>query len=146
MDDNTTPIVDGEVINTDATVLLSLDEMIKTSHKSLGRMQEEQKKLREMLADGLNSDASYQDLDGKVKEATKARTQVKQQIMQRPGVSEMATKLKDFNTEIKEKKTALSDYVLEYQRLAHVNQIEVEDGEILEIIQSARLVKKFVKK
>lgn len=148
-------IVDAEIVDDaqspnasdsdQSTVLLSLDEMIKTTFATLDRLNEEQKKIREMLADGLNNDANFKQASDKAKAAAKEKTQIKQQIMNRPGVIEFANKLKDINADIKEKRASLSDYVLEYQRLAGVNQIEVADGEVLEIIQSARLVKKFSK-
>jgi seryl-tRNA synthetase len=147
-------IVDADIVSENtssqtkddqATILLSLDEMIKTYVASLDRLSEEQKKLREMVADGLHNDAQYREVDSKAKEATKARNAIRQQIMGRSGVIEIANKLKNITIEIKEKKASLSDYVLEYQRMAGVNEVEVGNGEILEIVQVAKLVKKFRK-
>lgn len=163
MDDinkNSTPIaedetvVDGEVIPTTAdvenaevvdqsNVLTSIEDLIKAYVVSLDRMRDEKKKMQEMLADGFNNDPLYKDADDKVKAATKIKSAAKQQIMNKPGVIELANKLKGINSEIKEKQLAVSDYLLEYQRLANgVNQIEIENGEILEIINSAKLVRK----
>ena len=54
----------------------------------------------------------------------------------------LAQKIKDFNTDLKEKKTALSDYLLEYQRMSGATEIEGHDGQIREIINNAKLIKR----
>lgn len=151
-------IIDAEVINEEnasvsqptaasesdqATVLLSLEEMIKTHIASLDRIQEERKKLKAMLADGFNNDVAFKEASDKVKEANKSKSAARQQIMNRPGMLELANKVKDLNLEHKEKEMALSDYLLEYQRMASgINEIEGYDGEVREIVQVAKLVKK----
>jgi hypothetical protein len=43
--------------------------------------------------------------------------------------------------EIKELKGALSNYLQQYQKIADTDQIESEDGEVRQIVYSARLVK-----
>src|SRR5690348_268422 len=73
-----------------STVLTSLDELIKSHIASLDRLAEEQKKMREMLADGFNNDASFKEASDKAKEATKAKSAARQQIINRPGVIEIA--------------------------------------------------------
>jgi methylthioribose-1-phosphate isomerase len=166
MDDTQTPpaeseVIDGEIVSDDASavvdqqvtsipadgdqaqVLLSLEEMIKSHIASLDRIFEERKKLKDMLADGFANDANFKQVSDKVKEVNKEKSAVRQQIMNRPGMLELANKVKDFNVEMKEKEMALSDYLLEYQRMAQgVNEIEGYDGEVREIIQVAKLVKK----
>lgn len=128
-----------------STVLTSLDELIKTHIASIDRLSEEKKKLGEMLADGFNNDASFKEASDKAKEAAKVKSQVKQQILNRPGVIEVANKLKNVTAEIKERQMSLSDYLLEYQRMTGVNQIEGQDGEVREIVHVAKLVKKATK-
>lgn len=145
------PVVEGEIVATQAstsidedrsTVLTSLDELIKTHIASLDRLTEEKKKLAEMLSDGFNNDAGFKEASTKAKEAAKVKSQIKMQIMNRTGVIEVVNKLKNVNSEIKERQMSLSDYLLEYQRMTGVNQIEGTDGEIREIIHVAKLVKK----
>ncbi len=136
------PQADSQSAEDQSTVLTSLDELIKTHIASIDRLSEEKKKLAEMLADGFNNDASFKQVSDKAKEAAKAKSQVKQQIMNRPGVIEVANKLKSISSEVKEKQMALSDYLLEYQRMTGVNQIEGSDGEVREIVHVAKLVKK----
>ena len=56
---------------------------------------------------------------------------------------ETANKAKSINADLKEKKQSLSDYLLEYQRMAiDVNEIEGYDGEVREIVHLAKVVKK----
>ena len=158
MVDNTDePVVEGEVVDSDqktdnsdlqsevsdqSTVLLSLDEMIKATFASIDRLTEESGKLRDMVNDGFAADANYKIADDEVKKATKARQSVKKEIMNRKGIIEMVNKLKDANMELKDKKASLSDYLLEYQRLSGANQLEMPNGEILEIVQVAKVVRK----
>jgi len=148
-----TPVVDGEIIESAApgatqsttdqsTVLLSLEELIKSHITSLDRLQEEKRKYAELIADGFNNDAAFKQVSDKVKEVNKEKSAVRQVIMNRPGVIEIANKLKDIKSELKEKQSSLSDYLLEYQRMAGVNEIEMSDGEVREIIQIAKLIKK----
>lgn len=149
------PIIEGEIVSQAAssqnssednsTIITSLDELIKSHILNIDKMHEEQKKLRDMLADGLNNDATFQEVQNKVKEVSKEKAQARSQIMDRPGIIEVANKLKSLNAEIKEKQTSLSDYLLEYQRLTGANQIEGSDGDIREIIHIAKLVKKALK-
>src|SRR5579864_5575527 len=105
-------IEEGEIISTEssaqtaddqATVLTSLDELIKSHIASLDRLQVEKKKLQEMVADGLNNDVNFKGLSDKAKEAAKAKSQARQQIMNRPGIIEFVNKLKNITSEIKEK-------------------------------------------
>jgi len=138
VEDKTSETADSD----QSTILTSLDELIKTHIASLDRLSEEKKKLSEMLADGFNNDANFKQASDKAKEAAKAKSQVKQQIMNRPGVIEIAHKLKSVSSEIKEKQMSLSDYLLEYQRMTGVNQIEGSDGEVREIVHVAKLVKR----
>lgn len=150
--DSEEPIVEGEIVSEEkttpsaqednSTVITSLDELIKSHISSIDRLQEEQKKLRETLADGFNNDAEFKQLSDKVKDANKAKSVKRAQIMEQSGVIEIANKLKSLNAEVKEKQTSLSDYLLEYQRMTGVNQIEGSDGEVREIIHIAKLVKR----
>lgn len=143
-------IVDGEILQNEnipadsdqSTVVSSLDELIKSHIASLDRLNEEKKKLQEMVADGLNNDTNFKSLSDKAKETSKAKSQARVQIMNRPGITVIVNKLKNIMSEIKEKNLSLSDYLLEYQKMSGVNQIEGYDGEVREIVQVAKLVKK----
>lgn len=147
-----TPVVDGEIVedatpeasadSDQSTVLLSLEELIKSHISSIDRLSEEKRKFTELIADGFNNDAAFKEVSDKVKSVNKEKSAIRQQIMNRPGVIEIANKLKDIKSELKEKQVSLSDYLLEYQRMAGVNEIETADGDVREIVQVAKLIKK----
>ena len=154
MDDG--QVQDGEIIeegltessqasSDQATVLLSLEEMIKRTITSLDKLRSEAKTQRQMLADVFASDQTYQEHDKKVKEATKIRTGTKQQILKQPAVLLISNKIKSMNSDIKEKDMSLSDYLKEYQRMTGVNEIELENGEVREIVQTVKVIRKFTK-
>lgn len=126
----------------DATVLTSLDELIKNHVKSIDKLRIEVKKQQDMINDGFQNDPVYRENEAKAKEATKVKNTTKQQIMKQPAMLTLSNKVKSMKAEMKDKQFALSDYLLEYQRLSGANQIETDDGQVLEIVNVAKVVRK----
>lgn len=124
------------------TVLLSLEELIKNHIQSLDKLSDEVKKHREMFADAFVNSEAYRESEKKVKEASKDKAQAREQILKQPAMMSLGQKIKDLNLDLKEKKGALSDYLLEYQRMTGMNEIEGHDGQIREIINNAKLIKR----
>lgn len=141
-------IVDAEIVETpssssdQATVLLSLEQLIKNHIASIDKLKEENRKHKQMLEDAFMNDQVYQEHLKLAKEAAKVKAQTRSQIMKQPANVVLSNKVKSMSVELKEKQMALSDYLLEYQRLTGVNEIEGEDGEVREIVNTARVVKK----
>jgi hypothetical protein len=141
---------DEEVVSADssdtssdqATILLSLEELIKNHIQSLDKLQDEIKKHREMFADAFTNSEAYQELDKKVKEVSKEKNTTRENILKQPAMQNLAQKIKDYNTELKEKKGALSDYLLEYQRMTGATEIEGHDGQMRDIVNNAKLIKR----
>lgn len=131
------PAQGGEV-----EVLFSLESLIKNNIASIDKLTEELKQLRNMFADSFNNDPVYKENEQKAKEAAKVKNTTKQNILKQPSVAQTADKIKTIGAELREKKNSLSDYLLEYQRMANINEIEGHDGEIREIIHLAKLIKK----
>ncbi|GIW61496.1 MAG: hypothetical protein KatS3mg089_0348 [Patescibacteria group bacterium] len=130
----------------DAAVLLNLEELIRNHIQSLDKLKEEHKKLKEMFEDAFANNPVYRENAEKAKEAEKIKATTRQQIASQPSVINLANKIKEFSLEIKERQAALSDYLLEYQRLTGSNEIEDANGQILEIVNSAKLVRRSAKK
>jgi hypothetical protein len=129
-----------------STVLTSLDEMIKNHIEGIDKLRTELKKHREMFEDSFNNNPTYHEQSEKVKEASKARGVTRANIMKQPSVMQLGNKIKDMRLEIKEREQALSEYLIEYQRLAgDVNEIEGRDGSIYEIVPNPRLIKRMTK-
>lgn len=130
----------------DAAVLLNLEELIRNHIQSLDKLKEEHKKLKEMFEDAFANNPVYRENAEKAKEAAKIKATTRQQIASQPSVINLTNKIKEFSLDIKERQAALSDYLLEYQRLTGSNEIEDANGQILEIINSAKLVKRSAKR
>ena len=127
-------------------ILIDMEAMIKNYVESIDKLNQEAKKLKDMLDDIFNNDPTYHDHDEKAKEAAKVRGQTKAEILKRPQAKELSEKIKTMKSEVKEQQSALSDYLQEYEKMSGVNEIEGTDGEVREIVYTARLVKKaFIK-
>lgn|SRR3989338_6575706 len=152
--DEDVKVQDGEVVeeglveadtsaSTDqATILMNLDELIKSNIASLDKLAIELKKQREMFDDSFNNDPTFREHAEKAKEANKVKATTKAQIMRQPAVAQLSEKVKNLRSEIKERQLSLSDYLREYSRMTGVNQIEGHDGEVREIVQEFKLIKK----
>lgn len=131
-----------EVVPQDVNVLLSLEEMIKSNITALDQLREEVKKQSQMLTDAYENNPTYREHTERVKEVTKAKSSVREQIAKQPSVIQLNQKVKDMRSEIKERQSGLSDYLLEYQRLTGATQIEDNEGVIRDIVNSSKLVKR----
>lgn len=131
--------------DTDATVLLSLEEMIKNNISAIDKLNDELKKQRQMFADNFINDATYREQEEKAKEAAKIKNQTRQQILKQPAIATIAEKIKSVSQDLRERKAALSDYLLEYQRMTGATEIEDNDGQLRTIVNDAKLVKRSAK-
>lgn len=160
MDDNQNPqdeVIEAEVTEEEVTVspsgdsdqvdvLFSLEEMIKNHIASLDSLRDELKKQREMFEDVFINDETFRTNSEKAKEANKAKNTTRQQILAQPAVAAISSKVKSIRSDIKERQGALSDYLQEYQRLTGATEIEGKDGQVREIVNSAKVVKPLSKK
>lgn len=144
MDNEETPAVENT--GSDAVLLVRIEEMIKTHLSQIDTLAEDISKHKDIVDDIFVNDATFQEHDKIAKEAAKVRSKTKAEIMKRPDVADLSNKLKTLKSEKKELSEGLSDYLREYQRLSGSNEIEGNDGEIREIVYSAKLVKKSSRK
>ncbi len=148
---NDPKVIDAEVVEKDdmtntgnapVDIIINVENLIKSHVSKIDSLKVEMKKNREMMEDVLNNDAVYKEHDEKAKEANKIKTKTKSQIMQQPNMMALSVKVKDTRIQIKELENALSEYLREFQRLTGANEIEGEDGEVREIVYTAKLVKR----
>lgn len=125
-----------------ATVLQSLEEMIKSGATSIAQTKDEKRKVTEMIADGYDNDATYREHKERVKEAQKILAVTKSQIDKMPGTAQLLQKKKDIALSLKERQIAMSDYLQEYERMTGATQLELFDGSVLDIVKVAKLVKR----
>lgn len=123
-------------------ILINMESLIKGHISTIDKLTEEAKKLKEMLDDIFSNEPTYQEHDKAAKEAAKVKQNTKKQILRKPQAADLDKKVKELRSEIKENKASLSDYLQEYARMSGSNEIEGDDGEVREIIYTAKLIKK----
>lgn len=122
--------------------LLSLEELIKNHIDSIDKLKLELKTQREMYEDSFSSNPTYREHDEKVKEVSKAKNAFRQEISKQPSVAMLAQKVKDVRFDINEQSKTLSDLLQDYREQTGATSIETRDGKVLEIVSTARLVKR----
>lgn len=128
--------------NTEISLLLNLESLIKSHISGLQQRKEELKQLKEMMQSAFQNDSSYQEAELAVKEANKKKRDAKARLMKLPEVRAVQDKVNEIAAEIKEMDAALSDYLREYQRLSGSNEIVDDHGNVHEITYIAKLIKK----
>lgn len=131
-----------EVSVDQSTVYLSLENLIRSNLTTIGTLQKQYREQKEMVDNVLENDQTYRQHLEQANEANKVKSGTKQQIMKRPDVIKIAEKMKGIKEEMKEVQATISDLLQEYQRLSGSNTIEREDGQILEIVSTSKLVKR----
>lgn len=140
------PQAQAAEVNSDAIILLNLESLIKGHISSIEKLQLEARQHKEMLDSGMANDPTFKDHSEKAKTATQIKSATRAQIIKQPSMLTLSNKLKNFKAETRELQTELSEYLQEYQRLSGANEIEGEDGELREIINEAKLIKKSSKR
>ena len=120
----------------------SLTGLINGHIAGLDRKRENLGKVTEMLNDILTNDPAYKEATEKAKEVAKEKGKAKADILQQPTAHDLAFKIKDSRIEIKQLALELSGFLTEYQKLTGSNEFEGEDGEIRQIVYTAKLVNK----
>jgi predicted RNase H-like nuclease (RuvC/YqgF family) len=125
-----------------ANALLNLEELIKNHIDSIDKLKLELKNQREMLEDSFNSNPTYREHVEKVKDVTKAKNSVRQEIAKQPAVAQLNQKVKDLRFDMNEKSKTLSDLLQDYHEQTGASSIETRDGKVLEIVSTAKLVRR----
>ena len=121
--------------------LLNIESLINSSTARFETLQKEFQEQKSQLDSILDSDIEYQEVATEAKKQAKLKTIAKQKVMTRPECSQLVEKIKDAQIQIKELKTAMSDYLAQFVILSGTNQIEGPDGVLRQIIYTAKLVK-----
>jgi len=124
------------------TSFFDLEAKIKRTLSLIDGAKIELKKHREMLDDAFEHDSVYHEHVEQADEARKVRLETRQQILKDPAVAQLDEKVKSMRVEIKELQEGLSKDLQRYQEVTKAKQIETEGGEILDIINSVKLVKR----
>lgn len=123
-----------------AAGMIDLEELIKNHIDSIDKLKEELKQAREMFEDSFNNNPTYKEHLEKVKDVTKAKNSVRQQIAKQPSVATLEQKVKDLRFDMNEKSKTLSDLLQDYKEQTGATSIETRTGKVLEIVSVAKLV------
>ena len=129
-------------IPTAVSGMLSLEELIKNHIESIEKLKLEVKQAKEMFDDSFESNPTYREHMEKVKDVTKSKNALRQQIVKQPSVSQLEQKVKDLRFDLSEKNKTLSDLVQDYKEQTGATSIETRDGKVLEIVSTSKLVKR----
>ena len=124
-----------------ATVILSLEDLIKNHVGSIDKITAGLKQQQEMINGVMLNDETHRLQEEAVKEATKIRNTTRQAILKRPDVAKIANQVKEMKADLKDQRTTLSDLLQEYQRTSGNSEIEV-NGTLLQIVSNSKLVKR----
>ncbi len=122
--------------------ITSLTSLINGHIAGLDRERENLGKLTEMLNDILANDPAYKEASDKAKEVANEKSKAKANVLAQPHAHDLAFKIKDSRIEIKQLSLELSNFLTEYQKLTGSNEFEGEDGEMRQIVYTAKLVGK----
>ncbi len=138
-----TDSVDEVTVGSDkAQTVMHLENLIKNNNAQIEKMSAELTEARQMLKDAFENDTTYREHADAAKDANKVKAATKAQILKQPAVAQIATNVKVLTSELKELKEALSQYLDEFNKLSGITEIEGVDGELMEIVYVAKLVKK----
>lgn len=126
--------------NNQAQNLLSVESLINSYNLRYNDIQKEFKENKGMLNAILENDDEYQKTSEEAGKLAKLKTVAKQKILQQPEAARLQDKIKELQMQIREIKTALSDYLSQYVSLSGSREIEGPDGVLRQIIYSAKLV------
>jgi len=137
----------NEENNTNQTVgdeLLTVESAISQRTQKIADLKNELKLQNEMLNSYLENDESYREVSEIAKKASQKKSAVKRELLSNPEAGDLPGKVKELRDELKEVSDALSYYLREYQRITGTSEIEDENGEMQQIVYTARLVKRSV--
>lgn len=125
----------------EASELLDLEQTIKTYYQGVQSKREEMKQYKEMISDTFANDKTLGEAEEKMKTLKMESNKIKEQLAGTSAVIEAKQKLKELMAEVRDLDKALSKFLLQYRDVAQTNQIMVREGEMYQIVQSAKLVK-----
>lgn len=126
---------------TEQLTLINCESLINSAIVRFDKVKEETKDLKSQMDSILENDDEYQKLCEEINKLSKLKKIAKAKIMKRSEVVSLDEKIRDGNSQIKELKTTLSDYLAQYVIISGTNQIELADGVMRQILYSAKLVK-----
>jgi len=124
-----------------ADTLMAVEGLIRNQLTQIEELSSQAKNLREMYDDLLVNDAEYSKATEQAKEAVKAKTITKKAALTKPEAQSLAQKLKDTKEQLRDFQESLSLHLQQYAKLSGTETLEIEPGDIRQIVFKARLIK-----
>lgn len=121
--------------------IINTESLINTANARLNDLTYEAKEYKAMIDEILENDTEFQEIDKEAKKQAKLKNLARQKALNTPGAKTNIEKLKETQSQLREVKIALSDYLAQYVKISGSNQIEGPDGVVRRIIYTAKLVK-----
>lgn len=128
--------------NQNAITLINIESLINSHDSRLKTLTDEMRTQKQMLNDLLENDNEYVEAAKESTKFAKMKTLAKKKVMAKPEAKMVVEKLGDLQSQLKELRVALSDYLAQFVTLSGTNQIEMSDGVLRQIIYTAKLVNK----
>ncbi|MDO8514924.1 MAG: hypothetical protein Q7S14_00350 [bacterium] len=125
----------------DPQTLISVTSLVQTYMGTVDRLKKDLSEQRGMLTDTFAGDPKYMEVEEKAKAIAKEKKQIKAGLLANPQAMQLSQKVKDLAQELKEAQIMLSGYVVDYQKLTDATEIEVAEGNILQIVTICKLVR-----
>ena len=140
---------DDEVMTTtdlsNPSTVMSILEIESIVNRFLGdqdKLRQTIKAQKEMYNASFENDAQFSEKNEDMKKLKKEVTAIKQRIVKQPEVVVVNNRINELKEEIKDMQEALTGYLQQYQKVSGTNQFMTEDGEVIEIVNLIKLVRK----
>ncbi len=125
-----------------ALSILQVEDLINRQMEEIEKMRDDTRMMKSAYDDAFKNDAKFREFDEKTKEAGKLKKQYVQGMKKDPAIANAESQYLAKKDELKDAQTGLSEYLREYNRISGMTQFETKDGQMLEIVQTFKLVKK----
>ena len=125
-----------------AMSILEIETIINRFLGDQEKLKETMKAQKEMYNASFENDAEYAGKNEEMKKLKKEVAAIKQRIVKLPEVVVVNNRINELKEEMKDIQEALTGYLQQYQVVSGTNQFMTEDGEVIEIVNVLKLVRK----
>lgn len=126
----------------DAKKIINLENLIKGYLTDIANLRDKLRAQREMIKSTIEGDRDFSEAATKTAELKKKETEIKQKLVKVEAVVATKMKVEQLMTELKNVQQSLSDYLNEYANLTQSTEFIGPEGELHQIVRTAKLVKK----
>ena len=129
-------------MSSDAKRILNLESLIKGYLGDLNQLREKLRAQKEMVKSTYEGDRDYSEATAETQKLKKKEKEIKERLVKNDGVVAINMKIEQLQTEVKNIQFSLSDYL--NAALTNSTEFIGPDGELFQIVRSAKLAKKKV--